>query len=49
MAKGDIAEEDTTLDEVSRRLGNVNNRYGASCPTKLVLSDTSFEYQDAEA
>ena len=35
-----------TVEEVEKRLANANNRYGASRPRKLVLSDTSFGYED---
>ena len=38
-----------TVRKVQERLANANNRYGTVSPAKLVLSDTSFGYQDAEA
>ena len=38
-----------TVEKVRERLSNANNRYGTTAPTKLVMSDTSFGYQDAES
>ena len=37
------------VEKVRERLANGNNRYGTTSPTKLVMSDTSFRYQDAES
>ena len=37
------------VEKVKKRLANGNNRYGTTSPTKLVMSDTSFRYQDAES
>ena len=36
-----------TVDLVSRRLANMNNRYRATRPTKLVLSPRNYGYEDA--
>ena len=38
-----------TVERVRKRLANANNRYQPTSPTKLVMSDTSFGYQDAES
>ena len=38
-----------TVEMVRARLANSNNRYGTAAPTKLVMSDTSFGYQDEES
>ena len=35
------------VDEVRKRLGDPNNRYQAVRPTKLVLSETKYGYEDA--
>ena len=37
------------VEKVRERLANANNRYGITAPTKLVMSDSSFGYQDAES
>ena len=37
------------VETVKERLAILNNRYGTTSPTKLVMSDTSFRYQDAES
>lgn len=36
------------IEKVQGLLANANNRYGTTAPIKLIMSDTSFGYQDAE-
>ena len=38
---------DLPAGEVARRLASANNRYGAKHPTKLVLSEQAYEYEEA--
>lgn len=40
---------DDAVEKVRKRLANVNNRYGTTNPTRLVMSDTSFRYKDEES
>ena len=37
------------VQQVRRRLENINNRYGTTRPTKLVLSETKYGYEDAKS
>ena len=36
------------VEKVRNRLGNANNRYGTTRPTKLVLSEMQFGYEDVD-
>lgn len=36
-----------SVDEIQRRLGSGNNRYGVKEPTKLVLSERTYRYEEA--
>ena len=36
------------VEEIKKRLGNPNNRFGVTNLTKLVLSETDYGYKEAE-